>query len=377
MHTSSASDASSQSGGGGGYGGADLSPLQRSGSRKKVVAVEEKAMGACCSHKVRRSGFQAYGVIISLARMAAYGLAIGALWRWPAAQAGTLLGLSILYLLYLRLVVPYSRRDEMGLEYFNAVLDIVLFILVLVLAAGGASTAASSIDSLGVGLIVVQGLGFASYLINRGLIIIHAWGEVVVPGCSGAPSPKKSRSRSRSRSRRSHEERGMSRSHSESMSMSVTDGIAPLQPSYTSEGKPYYMQDGMMIMLDDKADLESPLPSPSNPANGHAPYYPPAVMPSPARSQRSAGPGMFPAITEETDSQVGSPAMRSLQHPAPPGAPGGGGNAGGAAFQMSAQDGLPRSRPVDGLDELPHAGSRAGAKGRGQNDVFDKFWKSL
>ena len=46
----------------------------------------------------------------------------------------------------------YERRDEMGLEYFNATLDIVLFILILVLAVGGASASVTSFSRTPVAL---------------------------------------------------------------------------------------------------------------------------------------------------------------------------------------------------------------------------------
>ena len=131
VHTSSASDHSSQSGLP--YVG-DMGTLTRSGtSRRKVAPLEEKPMTKLCGHKIRRSSFQAFGTVISFARMCAYGLAIGGLGTWPAAQAGTCLGLAVLYLAYLRLTVPYSRRDEMALEYWVALLDIVIFALLLVL----------------------------------------------------------------------------------------------------------------------------------------------------------------------------------------------------------------------------------------------------
>ena len=43
-----------------------------------------------------------------------------------------LLLVSVMYIVYLRIVVPYSRRDEMALEYFVALLDIALFAMLLV-----------------------------------------------------------------------------------------------------------------------------------------------------------------------------------------------------------------------------------------------------
>ena len=51
-------------------------------------------------------------------------------------QAAVLLLVSVIYIVYLRIVVPYSRRDEMALEYFVALLDIVLFAMLLVRRLG-------------------------------------------------------------------------------------------------------------------------------------------------------------------------------------------------------------------------------------------------
>lgn len=50
----------------------------------------------------------------------------------PAPQAGLLLAASALYLAYLRLVVPYSRGEEMLLEYWAALLDLASFALATV-----------------------------------------------------------------------------------------------------------------------------------------------------------------------------------------------------------------------------------------------------
>ena len=47
-------------------------------------------------------------------------------------QAGLLLALSVLYLVYLRVVVPYSRPEEMALEYWAAGLDVGVFALFMV-----------------------------------------------------------------------------------------------------------------------------------------------------------------------------------------------------------------------------------------------------
>ena len=170
---------------------------RRSSSRKKVVSIEEKPLYRCCGSNVRRSNYQAYGTIISLARMCIYGLLIGGLGSWPAAQAGSCLGVAVLYLCFLRFSVPLSRRDEMALEYFICVLDITIFGILLGLTFVGPESF-STMDTFCIVLISIQGLGLLAYLINRVLIIIHAWAEVVCPACAlGAPSPKKSKSKRR------------------------------------------------------------------------------------------------------------------------------------------------------------------------------------
>lgn len=343
--SSAASDVSSQS------GAPEPSHSSRSSSRRKVSAVEEKPMAVCCTHKVRRSGFQGFGTVVSLVRLCAYAAAIGALWRWPTTQAGVLLLVAALYLLYLRLVVPMSRRDEMGLEYLNAALDVALFSMVLGLAVAGAGAAEGTVNALGVGMLVVQCTGFASYLVNRMLIIVHAFGEVVCPGCSCAPPAPRGKS---SRRRQGSSRRGSMSQRSDSMSMS--DGGRP--QSFTSEGKPYFLPDGA------KGDgPESVAGSDAGSAAEHG-YLPPGVVPSPSRSVRSGGPSMFPAIAEETDSQVGTPKAGDGGGVLP--TPRGGGEAGPASFPVP---------PPGGLAPLPD--SRPGAKGRGRNDVFEKFWKSL
>lgn len=387
VQTSAASDHSSLSGGI--YGNNDMT--RSSSARRKVVSVEEKAMVTCCKHKVRRSGFQAYGTIISLARICAYALAIGGMWRWPQPQATVLLGISVLYLMYLRLVVPYSRRDEMALEYFNAVLDIALFGIILALSLTSEENSVPTIDALGIGLLVVQCMGFGSYLVNRMLIIVHAFAEVVCPGCTcnGTPSPRKSR---RSRSGRSRS--GISRS--ESLSLSMSDGMMSMQGGYPVDGKGYYVQDGMVVGPDGKADIESGSGSDpqrsdgSGTTGGNGAYVAPnqqqvlyqgapgPAAPSPARSARAGNPGMFPAIAEETDSQVSSPVVRlgvgvpngsagPTNMPVQPTPAAGGSSAkeGGGPAVVPSSVQFPASRP---LEEEEHSGTHA---------VFDKFWKSL
>ena len=187
-HASSASDQSSQS-------GAQVDstmPGMRRSSRKKVAVIEEKPIGRCCGTNAKRSNFQTYGIVMSFIRMSVYGILIGSLDKWPAAQAGSCLGLSVLYLVYLRFAVPYSRRDEMALEYWVALLDIIIFSLLLALDLSIGDNDFNGMDTFCIVLLVFQGLGMLSYLINRVLIVIHAFAEVVCPACScGAPSPKK------------------------------------------------------------------------------------------------------------------------------------------------------------------------------------------
>jgi hypothetical protein len=49
-----------------------------------------------------------------------------------ALQASLLLVVSVFYMVYLRLVVPYSRLVEMSIEYWVALLDTIVFSLALV-----------------------------------------------------------------------------------------------------------------------------------------------------------------------------------------------------------------------------------------------------
>jgi len=337
VHASSASDHSSQSGTAGAYGAQDAPR-----PRRKVVALEEKPMVSCGKHKIRRSGFQAYGVVVSLVRMVAYGLVIGGLGQWPPAQAGVALFLAVAYLAYLRFSVPYSRRDEMALEYWNAVLDVALFTLVLVLALAVGDESYSTIDNMGIGLIVVQCLGFASYLINRLLVIVHAFMEVVCSACTClAPPPKKGGSRRR---------RSVSRSASRSESMSDVGSMMQHSSSeYSPDGKgglvgsPYLAESasggehssGSYTQLDNNINgmngngiAMSPYMTPPNQAQMYGGGPPGgnglgvAVAGGAAaagmavdgrQNSRSARQGMFPfpAIAEETDSQVTTPTLSS------------------------------------------------------------------
>lgn len=406
VHTgvsASASDHSSQSGLP--YRDTDMGNMGRSSSssRRKVMPLEEKPLGKMCGHKIRRSSFQAFGVVISFARMVVYGLAIGGLGTWPAAQAGVCLFIAVAYLAYLRFTVPYSRRDEMALEYWISFLDIILFTIILVVCVAVDSTDFSTMDNLGIGLIVVQGLGFASYLINRGLIIVHAFSEVVCPACScGVPTPRKSR---RSRSGRSRS----SMSRSESLNYSMSD--VGMQQSYSNDGKSYFLPDGSVVPLDANGkEVDSASGSDlisdggANGANGVylAPqqfqgmgYAPAAAQPqqiavegrSSSRTARSGGPGMFPAIAEETDSQVGSPAGGLSNGAASSGQ--------SKAFQTDSPlgrtvpvaanakaEGTPQSRPLMNPESSPPRApvgdpNAQAVEGDGQNAVFDKFWKSL
>jgi len=218
--------------------------------------------------------------------MVAYALAIGGLGTWPAAQTGTCLGIAVAYLIYLRFTVPYSRRDEMALEYWIALLDIILFTLLLVLSTAVGDTDFNSMDDLGIGLIVIQCLGFASYLINRCLIIVHAFSEVVCPACScGAPSPRKSR-----RSRSSRSRSGLSRS--ESMNYSMSD--VGTQQSYSTDAKSYYLGENGIIQLDanakeiDSASCSDPGGAPAGATAAGAAYLAPQQVQDMAHAQQLA-----------------------------------------------------------------------------------------
>lgn len=153
----------------------------RASHLNNLMAIEEKPLTTCGRVRVLRSSYQAYGVVMAIARLAAYALTIGLLDRWPAVQSGVLLGLGIVYFVYLRFAVPYSRRDEMALEYWQALLDIILFVLLLVLSLAIDATNSVQVNNMGIGMLVVQGLGFISYFINRSLIVVHAFHEIVCP----------------------------------------------------------------------------------------------------------------------------------------------------------------------------------------------------
>ena len=290
---------------------------RRSSSRKKVVSIEEKPMFKCCGSNVRRSNYQAYGTIISFARMCVYGLLIGSLGTWPAAQAGSCLGLSVLYLLYLRFSVPLSRRDEMALEYFIAVLDIAIFAVLLGLTFVGTQNF-TSMDTFCIVLIVIQSIGMLAYLINRVLIIIHAWAEVVCPACAlGAPSPKKSRSR-RKRSMKSE----ASITYSGASDTSAPFYIGPNGSPITPNGN------GLPLGISG----EYAAPDQVNGMNGVGGLTPHSRTPS------RSGPS-FPVIVE-------------------------------------GEEGVEQIDP-EHHEEIDLAQGLSQTQRKGQNAVFDKFWRSL
>ena len=341
VHTSgSASDQSSLS-------GAATEPgiqMRRSTSRKKVVAVEEKPLGKCCGSNVRRSNFQAYGVVMSFIRICTYSLLIGGLRKWPAAQAGSCLGVAVAYLAYLRLVVPYSRRDEMALEYWIALLDVVIFGVLVGLVVGVGTSDFNSMDTFCIILIVFQGIGMFSYLINRVLIIVHAFSEVVCPACKcGAPSPKKSRKPRHHRRSRSG---GSTLSRSESLTYSASDASVGMQAYY--EGKGYYMNGGPDTKDIDSVSGRSDLPQPENGNQNYTPPKQAASMTPDGRSvSRSGRSGIFPAIIEEPGEHAAPQIMHEdLAVPAP------------RESQQSVRNEDPQQK-------------------KGQNAVFDKFWSSL
>jgi hypothetical protein len=293
--------------------------------------------------------------------------------------------------------VPYSRRDEMALEYFVALLDVIVFLIILILATTVSAEDDSMMDSMAIGLIVVQCIGFACYLVNRMLIIVHAFAEVVCPGCSAAPAPKKTQCAclfflllpcvlpalnfvklkahlpSSVAARRSN-----SRSITRQLSMNSDASLHHNAMLYPVEGK-YYM-DG-----DVKPDLDS-----ASGGDHHGMYYGeggmdggPMMPPhhegmgnpgsidgrSASRNARAGVAIMFPAIAEETDSQAGSPP--GMSPPAfarlPSGKVGGGAgpsDAPGAPATASRAAGRAALKSV--LQEDPE-----------DADVFDRFWKSL
>ena len=294
---------------------------RRSSSRKKVVSIEEKPLGKCCGSNVRRSNYQAYGTIISLGRMCVYGLLIGGLGTWPAAQTGSCLGVSVLYLCYLRFSVPLSRRDEMALEYFIAVLDIVIFGILLGLTFVGPQDF-SSMDTFCIVLICIQGLGLLAYLINRVLIIIHAWAEVVCPACAlGAPSPKKSRNR-RKRSMKSEP----SITYSGGSDTSAPYYIGPNGSPITPNGN------GLEYAAPDQVQINGM----NGGANGMNGMNGGGLTPH-SRTPSRTGPS-FPVIVEGEESEHADAEHRH---------------------------------------EIDLARGLSQQQRKGQNDVFDKFWRSL
>jgi hypothetical protein len=286
---------------------------RRSSSRKKVISVEEKPMCTCCGNNWRRSNYQAYGTIFSLSRMCVYGLLIGGLGSWPAAQAGSCLGFSVLYLCYLRFSVPFSRRDEMALEYFIALVDIIIFGILLGLVFVSPSDF-GSMDTFCIVLIVFQGLGMLAYLINRVLIIIHAWAEVICPACSlGAPSPKKSHRRRRSHGRSIKSEPSIT--YSGSSDVSAPFYMGPNGSPMTPNGNGHSPSGGEMMVAPDQA-------------NGMSPH---------SRTPSKSGPS-FPVIQEEPVQQT---------------------------------------TDVENREEIDLARGLSQTRNKGQNAVFDKFWRSL
>jgi len=216
----------------------------------------------------------------------------------------------------------------MALEYWVAFLDIVIFGILLGLTVGVGKEDFSLMDTFCIVLIVFQGVAMLSYLINRVLIIIHAFSEVVCPACKcGAPSPRKSKRRRRSRS---------SVSRSESLAYSASE-TSTSQQMY-SDGKGQYYVNGSQI---DGRDLDS-VSGKSDPIgyeNGsYIPPKQPQNMTPDSRSASRSKSGMFPAIIEEPAAPQGDTSV-------------------------------PHEDQVDlslGLE----------AK-KGQNAVFDKFWRSL
>merc|ERR1719183_1751296 len=192
----------------------------------------------------------------------------------------------------------------MALEYFIAVLDIVIFGILLGLTFVGPQDF-SSMDTFCIVLICIQGLDLLAYLINRVLIIIHAWAEVVCPACAlGAPSPKKSRNR-RKRSMKS-------------------------EPSITYSGgsdtsAPYYI-----------GPNGSPITPKANGMNGMNGMNGGGLTPH-SRTPSRTGPS-FPVIVEGEESEHADAEHRH---------------------------------------EIDLARGLSQQQRKGQNAVFDKFWRSL
>ncbi len=291
---------------------------RKSSSRKKVTSVEEKPMCNCCGRGWRRSNYQAYGTIISFSRMSIYGLLIGSLHSWPVAQAGSCLGVSILYLLYLRFSVPFSRRDEMALEYWISLVDISIFGVLLGLTLGVGPEDFSGMETYCITLIVLQGIALLSYLINRVLIIIHAFAEVVCPACQGPP--KKRRRRHRSSGKYGSNAYGTSETSESQIYSANGDTASQLENGLTSE-------QGDSLGIDSEAYV--------------APRQPQTMSGDGRTPSRSSRHGSFPAIVEE-------PTSGSRQ------------NIGN----------------VEDRDEI-NLSQGHGTSRKGQNAVFDKFWRSL
>lgn len=291
---------------------------RKSSSRKKVTSVEEKPMCDCCGRGWRRSNYQAYGTIVSFSRMCVYGLLIGALHSWPVAQAGSCLGVSVLYFSYLRFSVPFSRRDEMALEYWISLLDISIFGVLLGLTLGVGLQDFSGMETYCIALIVLQGIELLCYLINRVLIIIHAFAEVVCPACQGPPKKR----------RRRHKSSGKYGSNAYSASETSECQI------YAANGNTASLpENGSVSEKDDAFGIE----------NGTylAPRQPQTMSSDGRTPSRSSRHGSFPAIVEE-------PIGRSNQ-------------------------GIEN---VEDMEEI-NLSQGHGPTRKGQNAVFDKFWRSL
>ena len=293
---------------------------RKSSSRKKVTSVEEKPMCSCCGRGWKRSNYQAYGTIISFTRMSIYGLLIGSLHSWPVAQAGSCLGVAVLYLCYLRFSVPLSRRDEMALEYWVSLLDIVIFGVLLGLTLGVGPQDFSDMETFCITLIVLQGIALLSYLINRVLIIIHAFAEVVCPACQGSPKRRRRRSRHRSSGKNSSQ---------------------AYSASETSENQIYYTNN------DIAANVDNGSISTKSEAHGNenGSYLPPrqdqTMVLDGGTPSRSSRHGSFPAIEEEPQ-RTANQIMDNVED----------------REEIILSQGL-------------------GTRRKGQNAVFDKFWRSL
>lgn len=356
------------------------------------MAIEEKPLTSCGRVRIKRSSYQAYGVVMAIARLAAYALAIGALDRWPAVQSGVLLSLGILYFVYLRFAVPYSRRDEMALEYWQAILDIALFVLLLVLSLAIDANNFLQVNNMGIGMLVVQGLGFIAYFINRSLIIVHAFSEVICSHCTSAAQP------SRKKSSRRRKAQGGSLSNDGSISISVSEAtLPPSQISVDHNSMRYGFNDASVQNHDLKV---KPYPMMENPhsidevrmgredkSNYHH---------SVAEAMMSR-PGIFPAIAEESDmlQEVESPSVwlterhRRSQNRSSP-----------AAMLEHAYESSSRrvvsndavfqpKSPVDGantskqesqpldVEQKSERQAIADPSQGGQKDVFDRFWSSF